>query len=143
MIGIFERLLKEGSVTMLGLIMRTFGYLYHLVLGLFLLVVGAVGVFSSGSRLEISLLPWSDPTLGWVLFLGSLVGLGSLALAVTGKFSLLFRLWAAVVFLVMAYCYLLTGYNIGIGFTNVILLLIGALIAALGAWTGGKRRRLA
>lgn len=128
---------------MLGLIMRTFGYLYHLVLCLFLLVVGAIGVFGSSSRLEIPLLPWSDPTLGWVLFLGGLVGLGALALAVTGKLSIPFRLWAVIVFLMMAYCYLLTGYNIANAVTNVILLLLGALIAAIGAWTGGRRRRLA
>jgi len=127
---------------MLGLIMRTFGYLYHFVLGLFLLVVGALGLFSASSRLQMPLLPWEAPTLGYVLFFGSLVGLISLALAVTGKLQLPFRLWTVVVFLVMAYAYLLTAYPIGGSTTNVMLLLLGALVAALGSWMG-KRRRFA
>lgn len=142
MSGIFEQVLKEWSVTMLGLLMRTFGYLYHLVLGLFLLVVGAIGLFGSESRLDMRLLPWQEPTLGYVLFFGSLAGLFFLALAVTNKLRLPFRLWTVIVFLVMAYCYILTGYPIGSAFTNVVLLLLGALIAAVGSWTG-KRRRFA
>jgi len=140
MTGTFGQNLKEGSFAMLGLIMRTFGYLYHVVLGLFLLVVGAVWLFSSGSGLEMPLLPWIDPTHGWVLFLGGLAGLGSLALAVTGKLRLPFRLWTTIIFLLMAYCYLLTAHAIGDVFTNAALLLFGALVAALGSWSSGRKR---
>lgn len=125
---------------MLGLIMRTFGYLYHAVLGSFLLVVGAIGLFSSGSRLGMPLLPLTDPTPGWALFLGSLVCLGSLVFAVTGKLRLPFQLWTVIVFLLMVYRYLLTGYPIGNSVTNHVLVLLGALIAALGSWSSGRRR---
>jgi hypothetical protein len=118
-------------------IMRIFGYVYHLLLGLFLLIVGAIALFGSNLTLRMDMLPWEDPTLTYVLFFGSLAGLVSLVLAFRGKTRILFRIWTVVVFVVMAYGYFFTRYGFGDadGFRNAVLLTLGALIAVVGAWT--------
>jgi hypothetical protein len=126
---------------MLKTIMRIFSYLYHLVLVLFLLAVGAIAMFSANKTLQMPVLPWRDPELTYWLFFGSLVGLISLALAVTGKFRLLFRLWTVAVLGLMVYGFFVSGYYLGDFFRYAVLLTLGALIAALGSWTRIKRKR--
>ena len=118
-------------------IMRIFSYAYHLVLGLFLLVVGAIALFGSNLTLRIDMLPWEDPSLTYVIFFGSLIGLASLFLAIRGKTRILFRLWTVVVFVVVAYGYFFTKYGFidTDHFRNALLLTLGALIAMIGSWT--------
>jgi len=126
---------------MLKTIMRIFSYLYHLVLGLVLLAIGAIALFSSDETLQMPVLPWRDPALTYWLFFGSLAGLISLALAATGKIRLLFRLWTVAVFGLMVYGFFLSSYHLGRTATNALLLTLGALIAMIGSWTRIKRRR--
>ena len=117
--------------------MRIFGYLYHLILGLFLLAVASIAGFGSNVSLRLEMLPWEGSTLIYVLFFGSLLGLVSLLLAVRGKTRLLFRLWTVAVFGLMVYGYFFTRYGFDNldDFRNTLLLTLGALIAAVGSWT--------
>ena len=122
--------------------MRIFGYIYHLILGLFLLAIASIAGFGSNLTLKLDMLPWEGSTLTYVLFIGSLVGLVSLFLAVRGKMRLLFRLWTVVVFCLMAYGYFFTKYGFysSDDFRNALLLTLGALIAAVGSWTGTAKK---
>ena len=125
---------------MLKTILRFYSYLYHLILGLFLFIIGAFGLLGSNKTLQMPLLPWDDPTLTYVVFFGSLAGLISLVLAVTGKLRLPFRLWTIVVFVLMFRGYFLTGYYLGGVLLNAVLLTLGALLAVYGSWTGARRK---
>ena len=128
---------------MLRSIERIFSYVYHLALGLFLFVVGAIALFSSGTTVTMKMLPWEGSALTYCVLLGGLIGLLSLALAVTGKLRLLFRLWAIAVVVLMAYGFFFTNYGFrGAGdFFQAVLLTLGALVALIGAMRNPKRKR--
>ncbi len=123
-------------------IMRIFSYLYHLILGLFLLAVGTIALFASNVTLQIRMLPWDDPTLTYLVFFGSLIGVVSLVLAVRGKTRILFRLWTLVVFVAMVYGYFFTrfGFRGADDFRNAMLLMLGALIAVVGSWAPVQKK---
>lgn len=125
---------------MLKTIMRIFSYLYHLILGLFLLAIGSIALFSSNKTLRMDMLPWEDPALTYWVFFGSLVGLVSLVLAIKGKVRLLFRLWTVVVFALMAYGFFISKFHLGDFFVTALLLTLGALVAVLGSWTRVPKR---
>ncbi len=123
-------------------VMRVFSYLYHLVLGLFLLLVGAIALFGSNLILDIDVLPWEDPTQTYVVFCGALFGLASLLLALRGKTRILFRLWAVAVFALLAYGYFIAPYSFTSPeqFRSALLLTLGALVAMLGSWTRAQKK---
>ena len=82
------------------MILRVYSYLYHLVLCLFLLGLSIVAM-SSTTILKMPMLPWSGSELLSWLLCGSILGLVSIALAVTGIFRFLFPLWALAVLVLM------------------------------------------
>ncbi len=130
---------KETS-TVLKTIMRIFSYLYHLILGLFLLAIGTLAMFGGQTTLRLDVLPWEDPALTYWVFFGSLGGLVFLALALKGTVRLFFRLWTVVVFALMAYGFFLTKYHLGDFFLTALLLTLGALVAVAGSWTKVPQR---
>lgn len=127
---------------MLKGLLRIFSYLYHLLFGLFLLIVGSISLFSSNLTLKLEMLPWEDPKLTYLLFWGSLAGLLSLLLAVRGRLRWLFSFWATLVFVMMAYGFFFTRYSFGSlgSFGNAVLLTFVALLAAIGSWIRPARR---
>lgn len=124
------------------MILRVYSYLYHLVLCLFLLGLAIVALISSNT-LRLPMLPWSGGELTQWLLWGSLVGLISLLLAITGKFRFLFPIWALVVLFLMTQGYLLKPYSFeGTStFYSVLVLIAGALLAFLGSLTLFRSRR--
>lgn len=122
--------------------MRIYSYLYHLLLCLFLLAVGAIALASPGNRLHLPMLPWEEPALRYWIFFGGLAGLLSLYLAYQGKLRLLFRLWTVAVVAVMAYSFFLSRYAFrdAAGFFNALAVTLGALVAAWGSWLRPPRR---
>ncbi len=128
---------------MLKKLARLYSYCYHFVLALFLLAVGAIALFSSRVTLSLDMLPWwEEPTLTYVVLLAGLAGLFTLALAVTGKTQILFRLWTVAVFGVIFYGYFVTrfGFHSPDHFFNAVLLTLGALLAMIGSWTRVRKR---
>jgi hypothetical protein len=126
------------------MILRVYSYLYHLVLCLFLLGISIVAT-SSSNTLRLPMLPWSGADLNAWLFWGSLVGLISIVLAVTGTFRFLFPLWALAVFVLMFRGYILQPYTFEgkAGFYSTLWLLGGAFLALLASLTlfrAGRRR---
>jgi hypothetical protein len=97
----------------------------------------------SSNTLRLSMLPWTGSDLTMWLLWGSLAGLISLVLAVTGVFRFLFPLWTLTVFGLMVWGFLLRPYTFEgrLAFYNVLLLIIGALIAFLASLTLLRVRR--
>jgi hypothetical protein len=124
--------------------LRLYSYLYHLGLALFLLGLSIVALLSS-SVLKMPILPWSGAELTQWLFWGSLVGLLSIVLAVTGIFRYLFPLWALIVlvFLVRGYILQPLPFAGEDEFRNALLLIFGAMLAFLASLTlfGMRPRR--
>ena len=128
------------------MILRVYSYLFHLVLCLFLLGVSIVAM-TSPSTLKLSMLPWSGADLTTWLLWGSLAGILSVILAITGVFRFLFPIWALVVLVLMFQGFILKPYTFEgkPDFYNVLLLIGGALLAFLASLTllGARRSRRA
>ena len=127
---------------MFALILRVYSYLYHLVLCLFLLGLAVVAMNSS-STLHLEMLPWSGSDLvSWLLW-GSMAGILSIVLAITGIFRFLFPLWALTVLVMMVRGFLLKSYTFEgkPDFVNVLWLIGGAVLAFLASLTLLRARR--
>ena len=125
--------------------LRAYSYLYHLVLCLFLIGISVVAM-SSSNTLKMTMLPWSGADLTTWLLWGSLVGLLSIVLAITGVFRFLFPIWAAAVLFYMARGYLFQSYTFSdkSEFHFALWLIGGALLAFLASLTllrAGRPRR--
>jgi hypothetical protein len=118
-------------------LLRFFGYLYHGILGLFLLAVSGVTLISGTNNLQLGMLPWQGSTLTLMVFFGALIGLLSVLLAMMGKIRPLFFVWALLVLVLMVKGYVLSSYHFSPGEGKTVLYLgIGALISVLGAFFG-------
>lgn len=116
--------------------LRFYSYLYHLALALFMLGLSTIALLSS-NVLKIPVLPWTGSELTQWLFWGSITGLLSIVLAITGIFRYLFPLWALIVLVMLVRGYLLQPlpFDGKDEFQKVLLLIAGALIAFLASLT--------
>jgi len=123
------------------MVLRLFSYLFHGVLALFLLVVSGFALTSGAPSLSLRMLPWTGSTLEWVVFLGALVGLSTVLLALRARLRLLFLLWSLAVAVLLLRGYFFSGYRFAPGTVSTALYLIaGSLVAVLGAWFQLVRR---
>src|SRR5690242_14649516 len=90
--------------------MRIYSYLFHALLGLFLLAIAALASMS-GTTLHMDMLQWIGHTVTYVLLGGGLFGLLSLLLALTGSLRFLFFLCSLTVFVLMVKEYYLSSYH--------------------------------
>jgi len=122
-------------VEVLKALLRLFAYLFHLALGLFLLAAAGLALGTGSHVLQLGMLPWSGLTLACVLLFGALLGLTSVALAVTGKLRLLFFAWSLAVAVVLLKSYVFSGYRFAPGGAQIALeLLAASWLALAGAW---------
>lgn len=120
---------------MVQALLRYFGVLYHGLLAVFLLAVSGLALASGGKLLRLDMLPWTGSTLSYVVFFGSLVGLAAAVLAAMGKLKPLFLVWSVAVLVLMVKGYIFSSYYFEKGELRPALLLMGgALLAAVGAW---------
>jgi hypothetical protein len=133
---------RRDPVHLVGRILRFCSYLYHLALVLFLLGLSTIAMLSS-NVLKIPILPWTGAELTQWLFWGSLFGLLSIVLAITGIFRYLFPLWALIVLVLLVRGYLLQPipFDGKDEFQRVLLLIAGALLAFLASLTVFTMRR--
>ena len=127
----------------IGLLLRLYSYLFHLILCLFLLGIDVIA-WSTGKPLNLGMLPWSGQTLSGALFALGIAGLLSIFLAVTGFIRWLFPLWNLLALILMFRGFLFSSYSFsgGDAFKNALWLLLAAAIAFLGSLTlFGRRRR--
>ena len=127
-------------------LLRLYSYLYHCVLALVLFGISGVAIASDVHTLNLAMFPWKgDELIRWV-FYGSLVGLISIALAVTGIFRYLFPLWTLVVLVMMVRGFLILPYTFSgkDEFYMVLGLIAAAFVAFLGSlslFRSGSRSR--
>ena len=122
----------------IGWLLRVFAYIFHTILSLALVAVGGVAILSGGGALKIEMLPWQGPMLAtWMVCLG-VIGLLSIAIALLGRFSFLFTLWA---FMTLALLVRGIFFAAGVTFSgpedfhDALWMLAGALVAFLGSLT--------
>ncbi len=116
-------------------LLRFFSYLFHFVLGVFLLGIAGLALASGPQVLHLEMLPWTGAALAFILLCGSLLGLLSLALAVSGKMKLPFFFWSLVVVVVLLRGYFFSGYRFSPGRVQIGLeLLAASWLALAGAW---------
>jgi hypothetical protein len=123
-------------VRVVAALLRFFGYLYHGIFALLMVLFGLVVAVSGGSEaIRLDVVPWTGTTLMFVFLLGGIFGLLTVFLAIRGAARPLFFLWALLVTI-----FLVRGYFFGTHhftpeeFTNVLYLTIGSIIALLGAF---------
>ena len=129
-------------MTVITALLRFFSYLYHGLLALLLLALGAVLMLANaGDSVRLEMLPWSGVTAIWVLLLGGIFGLITVLLALRGTLRPLFFLWALLVVIFLIRGYFLSGYHFSPDeFKRVLYLVIGSLIALPGAFSQMFRR---
>ena len=115
--------------------MRIYSFIFHGLLGLFLLAISIVAL-ASGVSLHLDMLPWTGSTGTLVLLAGAGFGLLSLLLALRRTARFLFFLWSLAVFVLLVKGFFLSSYRFGnhSGFKKALLLTDGSLLAILGAW---------
>lgn len=126
-----------------GFLLRTYSYLFHLALSVFLLGVASVSA-ASQQPLDLRMLPFSEENVLSGVFTLGIVGLLVTLLALTRIFRYLFPLWAALVLYLMVRGFFFSPYTFsGLnGFKTALWLSFGALIAFFGAlWVLKARRR--
>src|SRR5574340_1433683 len=116
--------------------MRVFSYVYHGLLGLFLLALSCLTLLSGNHNLRLDMLPWKGAALTYVLLGLAVVGLASLALAVKGIARVAFFIWTVGVLVMMLRGYFIAGYVFGGSgeFRTAIYLTLGAILSAVGGW---------
>ena len=127
---------------MIAKILRVYSYLFHLALCLFLLGMTVVAMMSTAT-FSLDVLPWKGDELERWLLWGTLAGLLSVILAMTGIFRFFFPVWALVVLVMMIRGYLIQPYSFGgkDPFYETLWLIGAALLAFLGSLTVFSRRK--
>jgi hypothetical protein len=126
-----------------GFLLRTYSYLFHLALSVFLLGVASISA-ASHQPLNLRMLPFAEGNMLTGVFTLGAIGLVVTLLALTRVFRYLFPLWAALVFYLMVRGFFFSAYTFSSpnGFKTALWLSLGALIAFFGAlWVLKLRRR--
>lgn len=115
--------------------MRIYSYLFHLLLALFLLGIGFVGLISGGN-LKMGFLPWEGTTLTYLLLILSLFGILTIVLAFKRIVPIMFFVWSLVVLGLMLKGFIFSSYGFADpgAFFNAICLIAAAMLACVGAW---------
>ena len=123
-----------------------FSYLYHALFALLMIVFGGVlALAGAGQSVRLDMLTWTGSTAITVLLLGGIFGLLTVVLAIRGTLRPLFFLWALAVTGYLIKGYFLGGYRFTPDeFRNVVYLVVGSIVALLGAFVQmfgrGKKR---
>lgn len=126
----------------IGLLLRLYSYLFHLILCLGLLGLG-IAASASGKALTLPMLPWEGYKLTQALLALGVIGLVCLFGAITGLFRWLFPLWTLVVLALMVRGLFLSSFNYSgpDEFKGALWLTLGALGAFLSSLSLFTKRR--
>ena len=119
-------------------------YVFHGFLCLILIAMSGLAIAAGAQTLNMGMLPWTGSTLLYTLFFGAILGLGTVLLAIKGTWRPLFFMWSLVVMLLLIKGYIFSGYHFGQGeFHTAVYLIVGSVIALLGAWVRMARKTTA
>jgi len=123
-------------VGVIGMIVKIFSYIYHLVLALFVVGLSLVAFLNSMHNLRLEMLPWTGVALTWWLLALGLAGIIATGLAVKGVLRVVFLVWTVVVLVLMVRGFFFSPYAFGgwEEFRTILLLVLGALLAVVGGW---------
>jgi len=123
-------------VELAKLLMRIFSYVYHGLLGLFMLGLACLTLLSGNHNLRLEMLPWTGATLTYALLGLALVAILAVLLAMRGVARVVFMLWTVAVLVLMFRGFFLTPYRFSgmSGFSTAALLTLGALLSVAGGW---------
>ncbi len=128
-------------MTILSGVLRYFSFLYHVVLALFLLGLGAVGLLTGKHNLQLDVVPWGGMILTFSLLVTALAGLVAVGLAYRGRARWLFFAYSLIILLVMVKGFIFSGYSFAKGgLSTALLLIFGALIATYYGWLQWRNR---
>ena len=110
-------------------------YVFHGLLCLILVAMSGLALVAGAQTLHLGMLPWTGSTLLYTMFFGALLGLLTVILAIKGMLRPLFFVWSLVVTILLVKGYIFSGYRFTPGeFRTAIYLIVGSIIALLGAW---------
>lgn len=110
-------------------------YVFHGLLCLILAAMSGLALVAGVQTLQLKMLPWTGSTLIYTMFFGALLGLVTVILAIKGMLRPLFFVWSLVVTILLLKGYIFSGYRFTPGeFRTAIYLIVGSIIALLGAW---------
>ena len=110
-------------------------YVFHGLLCLILAAMSSLALAAGVQTLQLGMLPWTGSTLLYTMFFGALLGLVTVILAIRGMLRPLFFVWSLVVTILLLKGYIFSGYRFTPGeFRTAIYLIVGSIIALLGAW---------
>ena len=116
-------------------------YVFHGLLCLMLLVMSGLAIIAGAETLQLGMLPWTGPTLLYTVFFGALLGLVTVILAIKGTWRPLFFVWSLVVMVLLLKGYIFSGYHFSPGeFRTAMCLIVGSVIALMGAWVQMGRK---
>jgi hypothetical protein len=116
-------------------------YVFHGLLCLMLFAISGLAMAAGARTVQLGMLPWTGATLLYTVFFGALLGLVTVALAITGRLRPLFFVWSLVVTLLLLKGYIFSGYRFDPGeFGKAVLLIVGSVIALLGSWVQMGRK---
>jgi hypothetical protein len=123
-------------------LLRVFCYLFHTILCLALIGLGAVAVLSKVSDMKLETLPWEGADLNTRLIIMGAVGLLTVILAVMGKLRFLLSLWSILVLgmLVRGVFFSSVTFSGLDDFHNWLWLIAGSAVALIGSLTSRARR---
>lgn len=119
-----------------GLVLRIFSFAFHALIIVFILAASALA-WTSGSTLELGVLPWAGDVLIRWLFISGLIGAAAGLLALKRIVPVLFLLWNLAVFVMLARGFFFSSYGYGLGggsITTALYFTSGAFVAAIGSW---------
>ena len=115
-------------------------YVFHGLLCLILVAMSGLALAAGVQTLQLGMLPWTGSTLLYTMFFGALLGLLTVILAIKGMLRPLFFVWSLVVTILLVKGYIFSGYRFTPGeFRTAIYLIVGSIIALLGAWVQMSR----
>jgi len=125
-------------------ILSLYALLFHALFALFLAALAVVALVSDAESFWFEILPWSGKTLArWLLGLGA-AGVLLVTLAAKGRLRGLFFLWSLIVLALVVRGFFFSSYAFTPGtdqLRNALLVIAGALVAAIGARLGARTKR--
>ena len=121
----------------LGVIMRAYSYLFHLLLALLLIALALVELSDGVHNLNLRMMPWKGATLTYALLAMGVVGSLATILAFKGLLRLVFFLWALFVagFMIKGYIFSAYIFAGAADFWRTMAFIFAGLVAVGGAYS--------
>ncbi|MGD0015473.1 MAG: hypothetical protein ABSD56_13795 [Bryobacteraceae bacterium] len=127
---------------MVGLVIRIFSFVFHILLGLAMMAISLVAWTSGQHTLQIGFLPWQGLGLTCLLSGFGLLAVIVTLLAIKRIVPVLFLVWSLAVLVLLVRGYFFSSYTFARGgFLGAVCFVAAALLAVLGSLAQLRQRR--